>query len=351
MNSPLKIGILGLIHDHVWGNLAALANCKDADPVAASDPNEPLTARVSDEYGCKTYGSHEELLDSEQLDAVYVFSSNAEGAELAIQSMERKLHVLSEKPMAANLAQADRMLAAAEKNEVKLVINWPFAWWPQLQVALTMAKDGAIGKLWGVKYRAAHAGPEELGCSPYFCNWLFDRELNGAGALLDYCGYGCLLSAAMLGRPEKVTGITGGQIKDTLEVEDNALIAMTYPFGIATAEASWTQIGKLTSYTTAIYGTEGTLLVEPRPKGKLFLATTDDPTGSEITLPDQKPHLHDSASQFVAVVRNEVEPWLLCQPHLSRNAQEIMEAGLKSSQQGKHISLPLKEKAEERISE
>ena len=343
MKPSLKIGILGLIHDHAWSNLEALANCKDADLVAASDPNEPLTARVSDEFCCKTYGSHEELLDSEKLDAVYVFSSNAEGAELAIQSMERQLHVLSEKPMAANLEQADRMLAAAERNKVKLVINWPYIWWPQLQVALTMAKDGAIGKLWGVKYRAAHAGPEELGCSKYFCDWLFDRELNGAGALLDYCGYGCLLSTALLGQPDKVTGITGGQIKGALGVEDNAVIAMSYPFGIATTEASWTQIGSLTSYRTAIYGTEGTLLVEPRQNGKLYLATADDPAGREIALPEQERHLRDSACHFAAVLRDEVEPWLLCRPHLSRNAQEIMEAGLKSSQQGKHITLPLKE--------
>ena len=346
MSTVLKIGVLGLIHDHVWANLAALADCDGAELVAASDPNEPLTARVSREYGCRTYATHRELLDSEQLDAVYVFSSNAEGAELAIRSMERNLHVLSEKPMAARLDQADRMLAAAAENEVKLVINWPFAWWPQLQVALNMARNGAIGRLWGVKYRAAHAGPKELGCSEYFCNWLFDPELNGAGAMLDYCGYGCLLSSAMLGQPEKVTGIMGGQIKDSIAVEDNALIAMTYPFGIATAEASWTQIGKLTSYTTAIYGTEGTLLVEPRPEGKLYLATADDPSGREISLPEQDPRLRDSAAHFVSVVRDGAEPWLLCRPDLARNAQEIMEAGLKSSQQGIHISLPLKEKAE-----
>ncbi len=341
MSEPLKIGVLGLIHDHVWGNLIALANCDRAELVAASDPNEPLTARVSHEYGCTTYASHQELLNSERLDAVYVFSSNAESAELAIQAMERNLHVLSEKPMAARLEQAERMLAAAEKNDVKLVINWPFAWWPQLQVALTMAKDGAIGKLWGIKYRAAHAGPEELGCSQYFCNWLFDPELNGAGAMMDYCGYGCLLSATMLGQPKKVTGMVGGKIKDTLAVEDNALIAMTYPFGISTAEASWTQIGKLTSYMTAIYGTEGTLLVEPRVGGKLYLATDDDPTGREISLPDREPRMRDSASHFVSVARDDAEPWLLCRADLARNAQEILEAGLRSSLQGRHILLPL----------
>ncbi|MCZ6672188.1 MAG: Gfo/Idh/MocA family oxidoreductase [Verrucomicrobia bacterium] len=341
MNEPLRIGVLGLSHDHVWGNLIALSGCEDMKLVAVSDPNEPLTARLVTEYGCKTYDSHEDLLNKEQLDAVYVFSSNAEGAELAIQAMQQKLHVLIEKPMAARLEQANRMVAAADENGVRLVINWPFAWWPQLQKALAMANEDAIGNIWAVKYRAAHAGPAELGCSEYFCDWLFNPDLNGAGAMMDYCCYGCLLSATLLGLPETVTGMKGGQVKDTISVEDNALIAMKYPFGMSTAEASWTQIGKLTSYTTALYGTEGTLLVEPRQGGKLYLATEHDPEGSEVPVLDPDPWMADSARHFVEVIRNDTEPWMLCCPNNSRNAQEILEAGIRSSQQGQHVALPL----------
>jgi predicted dehydrogenase len=341
MSSPLRIGVLGLIHDHVWDNLSSLSTCKDAELIAASDHNDPLTTRIVKEYGCKTYNSHADLLSTERLDAVYIFSSNYEGAELAIKAMGQKLHVLIEKPMAANLDQANRMVAAAEENDVKLVINWPFAWWPQLQKALDMTQSGVIGKLWAVKYRAAHAGPAELGCSEYFCNWLFNPELNGAGALMDYCCYGCVLSTSLLGLPESVTGMTGGQVKDGLTVEDNAMVAMKYPFGMSSAEGSWTQIGKLTSYTTAIYGTEGTLLIEPRIGGRLILATENDPEGSEVPVLDPEPHLQNSANHLVHVIRNDVEPWKLCNSTNSRNAQEILEAGLRSVQQGSNQTLPL----------
>lgn len=341
MNDPLKIGILGLSHDHVWDNLPFLVSHEAMELVAAADPNEPLTARIATEYGCKTYHSADELLNSGQLDAAYIFSSNAEGAELAIQAMKKRLHVLIEKPMAARLEQANRMVAAAEENAVKLVVNWPFAWWPQLQKALAMVQDGAIGKVWAVKYRAAHAGPAELGCSEYFCNWLFDPELNGGGALMDYCCYGCVLSAALLGLPESVTGMTGGQVKGGLSVEDNALIAMKYPFGMSSAEGSWTQIGKLTSYTTALYGTEGTILVEPRAGGRLYVATEDNPGGTEVPVLDPEPWLRNSANHFVHVIRSDAQPWTLCHPMHARNAQEMLEAGLRSSQTGRHQTLPL----------
>lgn len=341
MNDQLRIGILGLSHDHAWYNLPFVDSHEDLAMVAAADPNEPLTSRAAEDYGCKTYNDPADLLENEVLDGVYIFSSNKEGAELAIEALNRKLHVLIEKPMAASLDQANKMSAAAEENGVKLIVNWPFAWWPQLQKALSMAGEGAIGKLWGVKYRAAHAGPAELGCSEYFCNWLFNPELNGAGALMDYCCYGCLLSATLLGLPEEVTGFTGGQVKDSISVDDNALIAMRYPFGLSTAEASWTQTGKLTSYTTALYGTEGTIMVEPRIGGRLFLATKEDPTGSEAPVLDPEPHLKNSANHFFNVVANEGSHWLLCDPKNARNAQEILEAGLQSVREARHIQLPL----------
>lgn len=341
MTTPLKIAVLGLVHDHVWDNLPFLAAHKDAALIAAADPNEPLLTRIATEYGCKTYVSADELLATEDLDAVYIFSNNFDGAELAVKAMSRNLHVLIEKPMAANLAQADQMLATAKAKDVKLVINWPFAWWPQLQKAVALAENGQIGKLWAVKYRAAHAGPAELGCSRYFCDWLFNSELNGAGALMDYCCYGSVLSASLLGLPESVTGMTGGPIKDGLLVEDNALIAMRYPFGLSSAEGSWTQIGKLTSYATTFYGTQGTILVEPRVGGRLFLSTESDPLGSQVPAVDPEPRLQNSANHFVDVIRNDSPPWILCDPANSRNAQEILEAGLRSVRSGMHQLLPL----------
>ncbi|MCB1119964.1 MAG: Gfo/Idh/MocA family oxidoreductase [Verrucomicrobiae bacterium] len=341
MTEPLKIAVLGLIHDHVWDNLPFLAAHSDAELVAAADSNEPLLTRVATEYGCRTYTSTEDLLEKETLDGVYIFSSNREGAELAVKALNKGLHVLIEKPMAASLDQANCMVAAAKESGAKLVINWPFAWWPQLQKALAMAQAGEIGKLWAVKYRAAHAGPAELGCSEYFCNWLFDTHLNGAGALMDYCCYGSVLSASLLGLPETVTAMTGGIVKTGLPVEDNALLAMKYPFGMSSAEGSWTQIGKLTSYTSAIYGTKGTMLVEPRIGGRLLVSTEAEPQGYEVPFEDPEPWLQNSANHFVHVIRENVEPWLLCHPDNGRVAQEILEAGIRSVATGKHLTLPL----------
>lgn len=334
MTAPLRVAVAGLVHDHVWNNLPHFRNHPQAELVAASDPHARLRERIASEYQCRTHESFDELLNAEEVDAVLVFGSNAGGAELAVQAADRGLHVLIEKPMAADLSGAEKMLRAASDNNVRLMINWPIAWWPQLQQAIEIAASGRIGDLWQVRYRAAHEGPQELGCSDEFCEWLFDPALNGGGALMDYCCYGVALARCLLGMPQQATGLTANLCKSHLPVEDNALIAMNYPHALAVAEASWTQIGKLTSYQTVIYGTRGTLLVEPGAEGRLLLATAEDPEGTVLDVPAPPPHLTDSASHFVERIRTGEPFHPLCQPDIGRDVQAILAAAMQSANNG-----------------
>ncbi|WP_417381193.1 Gfo/Idh/MocA family protein [Gimesia sp.] len=330
---PLRIGILGLIHDHVWDHLPQLQHSDNAELVAAFDTNQPLRERIQGEYGCPAYSSEDELFDNHELDGVYIFSSNQQGAELALKALNRGLPVMIEKPMAANFAQAEQMLETARAQGVCLMVNWPFAWWPQMQHAVNSALTGEIGDLWQVKYRAAHAGPKELGCSDYFCEWLFDPERNGGGAMMDYCCYGCVLASCLMGTPASILASGGAYRPEPLGVEDNAIIVMNYPQGIATAEGSWSQVGKLTAYATAIYGTQGTYIVEPQKKGRLMLANADQPEGAEVKVQCPVLSLQTATEHFAHCVRTGETPWGLCAPETSLQAQRILEAGMQQLKQ------------------
>lgn len=339
-----RVGVLGLHHDHVWGNLEELNQLGEAaELVGAADPHPELRDRYGSLYGGETFPDYESLLDTVAMDAVYVFASNRVSEDLVVAACERGLHCLVEKPMASTLAGADRMLAAAKAAWVRLMINWPFAWWPQLQHALKLAQSGEIGHLWQVKYRAAHEGPVELGCSKYFCEWLYDERLNGAGALMDYCCYGALLAEVLLGSPSGVSGVklsTG--LKPDLKLEDNAILVMSYPHALATTEASWTQIGKLTAYTTALYGSAGTLMVEPRHGAALRLATAEYPEGKKVEVPEVAGEMSNASAHFLHLIEDPEAPMHpLCQARQGRNAQEILEAGLMAAREGRMIPLPV----------
>jgi predicted dehydrogenase len=342
MNKTYRIAVIGLTHDHVWSNLRELQETGKAILVAAADPHEPLLARVRKEHGCATYTSEQQMLDKEKPEAVFIYTDNAAGVELGEQAAQRNMHILIEKPMAADLTGADRLLAAVRRAGVRLMINWPFAWWPQLQQAMQMVRSGALGELWQVKYRAAHAGPRETGCSTYFQDWLFDPRRNGGGALIDYCCYGVLLARALLGPPSRVYAAAGRLCKEDILVEDNALMVLHHARGLSLAEASWTQVGKLTAYQTAIYGSRGTILVEPRQGGRLLLATAEHPEGEVVALEEPVPEWRTASANFLYGLESGKAFHLLCRDRICRDVQEILEAGTLSARRGAEVVLPLR---------
>ena len=334
----MKFGVIGLSHDHVWDVLPELAENENAELVAATSLQTPLLNRAKKEYDVNVYTDSQEMAASEQLDAVLIYGNNRSGAEEAVKALERGWHVLIEKPLAADLAGANALLQAADSEGKRLMVNWPITWWPQVQQAMAMAQTGEIGEIWQIRYRAAHQGPREMGASEHFCDWLYDPNRNGGGALLDYCCYGAVLSRVLMGRPHYVTAVSGQLLKTDLDAEDNAVLLMQYPQGISIAEASWTQVDKMTNYRTIIYGSKGTLLAEP-DKGRLLLATEKRPEGEEVRIMDQEEHLLGPITHFLHGIKSEQSFHPLCRAGYCRDVQEILELGMESASTGKCVSL------------
>jgi predicted dehydrogenase len=337
-DSKVRVGVLGLAHDHVWGNLDDLLRVGGAVVVAAADADPDLRSKMHS-YGCdRLFEDPYQLLDSVSLDAAYIFSDNRHSAELATLAAERGLHVMVEKPMAADLAGAVRMAGAANQAGTMLMVNWPFIWWPTLQHALDLISVGRIGAVWQVHYRAAHAGPREAGCSPAFAAWLSDPYRNGSGAMMDYCSYGAALACLLLGLPSRVTAVAGRLEKRDLYAEDNAVVVMQHDEAISTCVGSWTQIGQMTSYIPTFYGSEGTLLVQ---HDSLLLATRDDPTGSQLEVPQLPPGRRSSAECFLHHIQSGQPLTGMCSVTTGLRAQEVMEAALLSVREARAVSLPL----------
>jgi len=328
MADRYRVGVAGLIHDHVWGMLRWWKELGDTELVAAADANPPLLDRIRTEFGVQTtYPSWAEMFEREPLDIVTVALDNASTVDAVEAAAARGIHVMSEKPMAATLEQADRMVAACRRADVQLMINWPTAWSPAIQTVDRLVRDGAIGPVHKVKYLAAHQGPKEIGCSPYFYNWLYDAGLNGAGALMDYCCYGADMAAHWLGRPASVVGIKGTLVKEEFPVDDNAVILMKYPRAFGIAEASWTQQATDGSANPSVFGATGTLSVVNN-RVRLGRLNRD----VEWIEPDNpSPGRRNGAEYLVSCLRSGTPVEGMCSPQTSRTAQEILQRGLESA--------------------
>jgi predicted dehydrogenase len=306
----------------------------EAALVAAADVNPPLLERARSEYGvATTYASYQEMFDRERLDIVVVTTDNAGTADVVEAAAAKGIHVQSEKPMSATLEQADRMVRAADKAGVLLMINWPTAWSPAIQTMDRLIREGRIGRPVQSRYRAAHNGPKEIGCSHYFYEWLYDRARNGAGALMDYCCYGADIARHWLGKPTSVVGIAGRLVKDYIDVDDNAIILMKYPNAIGIAEASWTQIASEGGANPTVYGTEGTLSVVGN---RVRLARGE--SEPQLIEPDTPPPGRRNGAEYLVSCLRAGSPLEgMCSPRVSRDAQAILEAGLRSAEEGREV--------------
>lgn len=342
MSEKLRVGVLGMIHDHLWWWLPNLIESPLGELVAAADPHEELHNRIQSEFDCpRVFSSYEEMLDKVELDAVYIYSDHVTKADLTKKAAERGIHVMVEKTMAASVKDAYDMLAAARDAGVSLMVNWPFFWdMPAMQHTLQMALSGEIGRLWCVKFRGAHGGPIEYGHSRYFAEWLFDEKLSGGGAIIDYGGYGATLARHLLGQPSRVFAMAGHLVKDYVKLDDNAMFMMQYPRAMALMECSWTQSGMATSYVTTIYGTEGTLVSSPF-MDKILLANQEHTHGIEIEPKEPSGDLKNETTYFLSRITKELPVEGMCSPEQSLDAQEIVEAAIISARTGKAVSLPL----------
>lgn len=338
MTTRLRIGIMGLCHDHVWSFVAHAHQHADIQIVAAADADAQLRAKVTAAGVATTFVDPYEMLATTALDAVAVFGDNRNGAAYGVAAAKRGLHVFVEKPLAADYAGAVALYGAAKLAGVTLMVNWPIAWRANVQHAINLVKRGKIGNLFQVNYRAAHAGPRENGCDPQFVEWLYDPYRNGAGVIMDYCCYGAALTCMFLGLPSKVTTMAGRLRKYDLPAEDNAVMLMQHAGAISTATASWTQIGHMTSYEPTFYGDKGTLIAS---HGKLYLADADNDNGVVVRVPALPETMSDPVAHFAAVIRGEVALMELCNADTALLAQQVLSAGIISANTGTMVSLPL----------
>jgi D-xylose 1-dehydrogenase (NADP+, D-xylono-1,5-lactone-forming) len=194
-----------------WGILAAarigetvISACRNSRlaafvAVAARDRNRAHA------YAAKlgltgAYGSYDELLESDEVDAIYVAAPNALHMEWSTRAARAGKHVLCEKPLGRDPAAVREAFAAAERTGVVIAEAFQWRYHPQTNVLRRLVHEGAIGEvrhLASVLSFAIEGG--------YQRDVRASAALEG-GALMDVGSYCVAASRLVLGQPEWVFG-------------------------------------------------------------------------------------------------------------------------------------------------
>jgi predicted dehydrogenase len=146
-NSPLRIGILGC------ANIARqfsrdVAASPAVRVVAVGSRNAETAAAFAAAQGIgRHHGSYDALLADAEVDAIYLPLPNSLHAEWAIAAAAHGKHVLCEKPLALNEAEARAMFDAARRHGVMLLESYPYYFQPQTGALVALLQQGAIGSV------------------------------------------------------------------------------------------------------------------------------------------------------------------------------------------------------------
>ncbi len=243
--NKLRVGVIGLGMGVAHVNGFRSHECADLVAAADTDPKRLEERGGRDLKIPGLYLSAEEMLAKENLDIVSIATPNKLHKPLAIMAFKKGCHVLCEKPMAMNAAEAREMLAASKKAKKRLMINFSFRFTEQSFAMKQEIDKGILGEI----YYARTQWLRRRGM-PGFGGWFGQKALSGGGPLIDLGVHRLDLALWLMGypKPEWVMGNTYNHIaserakaeKKAFDVEDMAVGFIKFKNGASlTLEASW----------------------------------------------------------------------------------------------------------------
>jgi predicted dehydrogenase len=354
MSKKYRIAAIGFAHMHLGGNLKDFAGCGDrVEFVAAADvkPRIPSVSRERDTridglreaaklYGFKVYDDYEKLLDENQIDIALVCSENAFHPVVMEKILRKGIHVVVEKPLAADMRGALRIARSAREGGAKVITNWPTAWSPAVREAKKIADSGEIGRVFKFTFRNSDSqGPFSYGQlitdTEKGLEWWHQADMGG-GSMLDYCCYGACMSCWFTGKnPASAYGLKANFDSPYGSAEDYACITVRFPEAVAQLEGSWTTVNSGVSNGPLVFGTKGTLVVTLNGTVEVYKKRHTDKPDAVITPPPLPAGRENLGKETLYHLDTNEPLFPLLDLPLNLAAMSILDTGARSAESGK----------------
>jgi 1,5-anhydro-D-fructose reductase (1,5-anhydro-D-mannitol-forming) len=267
-------------------------------PAILAEPRSRLYAlltrdsRKADAYpGALAFTDLGTALRDPAIDAVYVATPVALHAEQTIASLRAGKHVLCEKPVALDFAQAETMAESARESGRLLGIAYYRRLYPKLVRAKQLIADGAIGQplLAEANYHGWLESPDR--------GWLKDPAVAGGGPLYDVGSHRIDACNFLFGKPVRATGLLSNALHE-LAVEDSATTLIEYEGGVhAVVDVRWNS--RIQRDQFRVIGVEGEISLDSLNGPALRLLASDGKL-TEEQLPAHANVHYPAVENFVA---------------------------------------------------
>ena len=144
---PLKFGIIGCSRIAKRSVIPAIIKSEFAELEIIGSRGPSKAKEFAKEFNCKKFGTYENVISDNSVDAVYISTPIGNHEEWSIKATEAGKHVYVEKSSAVNFDSARRMVQSAKENNVRLMEGFMFRFHPQHQKVKELIKEGKIGEV------------------------------------------------------------------------------------------------------------------------------------------------------------------------------------------------------------
>jgi len=351
----VKVAILGagFIADIHMESYARFVPEAEVVAVYARNP-EKAQSFAAKHHIAQYFSSIEELIENADFDVVDICLPNFLHKGATIKAAAAGKHIIIEKPLAVTLEEADEMIAACEKANVKLMYAEELCFAPKYERARKLVDEGAVGSVYMLKQSEKHSGPHS--------DWFYDINQSGGGVLMDMGCHGIAWFRWML-KNIKAVSVTASMKtvfhKEKTQGEDNSIVIIEFENGVTgVVENSWAKQGGMDD-RSEIHGVDGVVYADLFVGNSVLayskngygyaMEKTDTTVGWSFCMFEEafNQGYPQELKHFIDCVQNDRDPLITGKD--GRVVLEIIYAAYASAGQGKKIMLPFDSKVEKPI--
>jgi predicted dehydrogenase len=237
--------------------------------LAISRARPELAESFAETFGARRwYPRWRELVTDKDVDGVYVATPVYLHASQTIAAAEAGKHVLCEKPMAMDVRECDRMIAACRTNHVTLGVAYYRHFYPVIARVKSIITSGEIGEVVFVQINAFESFNPQPGEPRY---WLMERTQAGGGPMFDFGCHRLEVLVHVFGPIRRASGLVANVVFDR-EVEDTAAALLQFERGPC-ATVTVTHAASEPQDTLDVFGTAGSIRIANLNRGEVHVKT------------------------------------------------------------------------------
>lgn len=249
----LKVGFISTWHVHSGGYAKELLDSGKVEIVALWDQDVARGKAWAEKFSVVFEPDYDKFLALD-FSAVICNAPTTMHPELLHKAVSAGKHVFTEKLLATNTADCQKLCNAIDRSGITFTISLPLRGSSPMLYAKTLVEKGTLGRVTGARMRRSHNGLS-AGWLPEY--W-FDTAMTGGGAMMDLGAHPVYMLSFLFGMPKRLSGLASNPYGTTSD--ENAIAVAEFEGGvIGTCETAFVTSG--VPDLLEIYGTEGSLFI------------------------------------------------------------------------------------------